>query len=1126
MKLINLFLVIIILYVTYKIIIYNENFNDSSNNDSSNNEIIDLSKKNIYGKNVFYGVDPDELETYNKLEYLDLSKNNLIIDNTGDKEKFKINEKLCFGDNCINKEKIELISGKVDAPKFYKDKKEIYYNHDCNKSKSGNNQCKIKTVDDLPTKICFVNDNKEQCLEYKDLEVLDGERAMKLSNNYIKPNKYEGYVKEPYIYENEIECNTDQKPAIDYDDKMYKRKDWRKIANSVYKRKCDGTEFMNKCKQQCMNQQIRECKSSYLKEPEFNVHGKLGDTEEEIEEQINVKCADLTGSIKVDADKQYSEYDDRYCMTRKNIEKGNGTEDDAKKACNNNDSCTSFTYNTDGNGKKKKGKGDYELHNANVKTLRYGINKKRKCFVTYTPSDTPKEYLKYDNKYCMTSKNIGSWKSGSVDDAKNNCNRNPECTSFTMNTYNATYKLHSANAQSLNVGNNDNRACYKSFIPVDRTNKYVGYNDKKCSGTKIASTETGDIDDAIKMCDSVDNCHSFTKTNTGFQMYKGIKGFKDSQGDKCYRISDDETVTIPTPVNTRSVNNTNPENKYYKINKDKKCLITNKSKNNPWKKGDKNDAIEDCNEADCDSFTIDKNVGNYKLHKSSDITKLNKVISNNSDCYEKIYDVKESQEKEKVPTTSSAETIKQSINDNYVMPYYIDFKKTARGIGGTKDQLLYKTAKHCSQSDGINSEVPKCDDCYKKAYYAYVEDQRNKLIKRRKIRDYALLIIVPGIWYAAGAAAGAAAAATAGIGGLAAPYIYMVASMAAATITTVVTIAAKSAELAYKDNLSNSKTATKRRNKWILDWLDDLSYFAPRKYPFYNNINTEYRASSVCRDIKDKSGEVNNNKGIPSKCYDPGTTTISNKGRMCPNTCKLTRKDMFDLKNTKKSVSLRKKFSGNSCKLDFTPGIKCITSSSKMDNTKQHGFYILPYSEKTDPNYTGYFIDKNNYNITNRLNKNAINMAAVSKGTIDGHRASHNGECGDKSTKLASDLFFCTGLGLKNHFKTEHDSRCNPILYYDKKLKEKVECESKLKKENTFIKDIDDKEPDLSECVIDELDTSDDSNKNSISASFDSENIKETNYFIKPALNSDGNLIKPSTYFHGHEHVHMKDVNK
>ena len=349
--------------------------------------------------------------------------------------------------------------------------------------------------------------------------------------------------------------------------------------------------------------------------------------------------------------------------------------------------------------------------------------------------------------------------------------------------------------------------------------------------------------------------------------------------------------------------------------------------------------------------------------------------------------------------------------------------------------------------------------------------------------------------------------------------------MAAATITTVVTIAAKSAELAYKDNLSNSKIATKRRNKWILDWLDDLSYFAPRKYPFYNNINTEYRASSVCRDIKDKS-ETIDTKGIPEKCYDSGTTTISNKGRMCPNTCKLTRKDMFDLKNTKKSVSLRKKFSGNSCKLDFTPGIKCITSSSKMDNTKQHGFYILPYSEKTDPNYTGYFIDKNNYNITNRLNKNAINMAAVSKGTIDDHRASHNGECGDKSTKLASDLFFCTGLGLKNHFKTEHDSRCNPILYYDKKLKEKVECESKLKKENTFIKDIDDKEPDLSECVIDELDTSDDSNKNSISASFDSGNIKETNYFIKPALNSDGNLIKPSTYFHGHEHVHMKDVNK
>ena len=194
MKLINLFLVIIILYVTYKIIIYNEHFNNK----------INLSNKNIYGKNVFYGVDPDDLESYNKLDHLDLSKHNLIIDNTGENNKFKINDKLCFGNNCINKEKIELISGELDAPKFYKDDKAIYYNHDCNKSKNKNSECKIKDVDDLPNKMCFVNGDKEQCLNYTDLEVLDGERAMKISNNKIKSEVYEGYVKEPYIYKNEI----------------------------------------------------------------------------------------------------------------------------------------------------------------------------------------------------------------------------------------------------------------------------------------------------------------------------------------------------------------------------------------------------------------------------------------------------------------------------------------------------------------------------------------------------------------------------------------------------------------------------------------------------------------------------------------------------------------------------------------------------------------------------------------------------------------------------------------------------------------------------------------------------------------------------------------------------------
>jgi len=1121
MALINLFLVIIILYVTYKIIIYNENFNTTEKPVK-----IDLTNKNIYGKNVFYGVDPDELENYNKIEQLDLSKNNLIIDNTKNTDKIKINDKLCFGNNCINKENIELISGKVDGPKFYKDGEQIYYNHDCNKSSSKNKDCKITDFDDLPDKMCFVNGNNEQCIQYSDLEVLDGERGMRLSNNYKNPEIQEGYVKPPIITdETQIRCITKQKPDHDYTDNMYNRSDWSEFGRYIYDKTCKGEEYMTKCKQQCVDQQIRECKRSYLMENSLN--GMMhGNTDAEKEKNINIKCSDTTNSIPSSKEKDYLVHENRYCMTNNNLhkgwlpEKGGATEKDAKKACDENVSCTAFTLK---DGKIDKDK-QYQLHDVNVNTLAKGVNPNRKCFVTYIPSASPKKYIEYNDKYCNTSNNIGiSWNSGTEEQAKDTCNNNSECTSFTYDKSKQKFMLHKANVHNLQIGNNSNRKCFKSFIPVDRTNTYSGYKGKKCSGVEIGSPVTyksdsltktnlqstsvfkpqkNKIEEAIKMCDSIDDCDSFTMNNNNYHMFKKQSGasMENSEHEICYRISNDDTI-VPN-VNTENID----DSQFYKVNEIKSCGIDTQQ-NTDWNEGGKDDAIKDCNESECNAFTLDTTNLKYKKHNVDDITKLVPQPLEERECYEQIHDVQQSPIKEPIPT-SIATNKKENIKGNYIMPYYIDFKKTGEGIAGSKDQLLYKTAKKCSQSDGINTSVPNCFNCHEDAYFTYIDIQEKKLEKRRKTRDYTIKTVIPGMAIASAYAVKVAAP----------NLILMAVVAAAAAIAMIAVLAGAEAALAgakksHRYNLGNTKIAQNRRNKWISQWLKSRSYFAPRKYPYYDNEKTEYIASNICRNIKDKSDEVNY-KGIPSKCYKTGTEIISNDGRKCPHTCKLTRRDIFDLK-----VNNR-----NNCHLNFNPKNTCLTTHVKNNKYKKHGHYILPYKEKTDENYKGYFIDKDNFNVTSRLNKNAINMAAITKGSNDDHRASHNGKCGDKSAQLASDLFFCTGFGLKNHYKSQYDYRCNHATYYEKQLAEKQKCEANLKRENTFIKDIDQEEPDLSPCEIDELEITDDYNELSIDPDYDAKNIKETNYFIKPALNENGELIQSNTYFHGHDHVHMNPI--
>ena len=180
MNLINILIIILILYLCYKIVVFNENTskNEGVYRENFSNENIDLSSKQVLlGRNLFVGVKQKEVEKYNTLKkdgknVLDLSKNNLVIKENKNNE-VKINQNICFDNFCINSKQMELIGGEIDAPNFRKNDKPVYYNHDSETKFS-----------DLPDKLCFKNKDEDTgetnftCLDYHDFEILNGERGI------------------------------------------------------------------------------------------------------------------------------------------------------------------------------------------------------------------------------------------------------------------------------------------------------------------------------------------------------------------------------------------------------------------------------------------------------------------------------------------------------------------------------------------------------------------------------------------------------------------------------------------------------------------------------------------------------------------------------------------------------------------------------------------------------------------------------------------------------------------------------------------------------------------------------------------------------------------------------------
>ena len=185
MKILNLFLIIIILYLIYKITFQSENFNDT----------IDLSDKNIINsKNIFMNVEESRIEEINKIPELDLSKNNLIIDNLFG-NKISITDKLCVGNYCIDNTKLKLLTGEIDGPQFYRKNKPVYYNHDCDIGVNNSNsfKCDIDKNIDYPDELCFNSlddkNNKKTCIDHNQFDVLKGIRGIKLKHVESQPPK-------------------------------------------------------------------------------------------------------------------------------------------------------------------------------------------------------------------------------------------------------------------------------------------------------------------------------------------------------------------------------------------------------------------------------------------------------------------------------------------------------------------------------------------------------------------------------------------------------------------------------------------------------------------------------------------------------------------------------------------------------------------------------------------------------------------------------------------------------------------------------------------------------------------------------------------------------------------------
>jgi hypothetical protein len=203
MRLLNIFLIFIILYLCYKIFNKQESFQIKLSND--NGKPLNMNfNKNLY---VNYDISNNDTQEIKKEGHIDLSKNNLIIKNTGS-NKVNINNKLCLGSYCLDKSQLNLISGKVDAPQFKsKNNKDIYYNHDCNITSSNpkHSACigdkEITSSAKLPHKLCFKStiDNKrvDTCIESDKFDILLGNRGIKLK--HLESNKNEDELSGPTV---------------------------------------------------------------------------------------------------------------------------------------------------------------------------------------------------------------------------------------------------------------------------------------------------------------------------------------------------------------------------------------------------------------------------------------------------------------------------------------------------------------------------------------------------------------------------------------------------------------------------------------------------------------------------------------------------------------------------------------------------------------------------------------------------------------------------------------------------------------------------------------------------------------------------------------------------------------
>ena len=723
MKVLNLFFIGIILYLCYKIFINNEQFQETTT--STTKPKIELSDHVvILSKNGFINTDKKKIEELNKIKELDFSKNNLYIDNRYD-NKLSIKENLCLGDYCINKDKMKLISGKINGPQFYKtsedgiEDKPVYYNHDCNLSSSNNKYCNIEKVNDLPNKLCF---------NYESDAITDNSKIEDDEEYYKKCVKSD---------EGQISMATEEKYNVKKDRKKCLGPKEFEILSGKRGIKLKHTNSNDKL----FSNNILKAQQDYIKRDKIGKFAK-------IEEKGKDKDGNEIYLLPVH-EKPIGNFDST-CEQKNNIDTGTIKwrlppvgDQEIGECCDINDHDNPSLYdnlslencgNPCDNGSEKK---------KNNKKTEYKI---KQCVRRFMSTDLGQQYVN-DNylEHATHSKNNPGSK------------ENDKCGGWELPPHNICYKFQIFNLDTEwdgiyikqpTIKLNDKPVYFK-----EDTKKYIFITkDNKWGGKKLESSlKIDDTNPEILSFSSNINyskwkkkennewdikCDSFSLCNfccpDGQSKKDCIDNFNTSDEGLEYNIKYYEktdsgnpghhTITCPWPANWKL-----PPTKK---NPNGLCCSKGIKREQCWETF-KNDNPDYVGKSNLKNISPGKYTpycsapANWRLPDNSCCPKgvkrrecWEQYLNNNPDYVED-----EEETAEDISQDEFKRIEDEYPNHKYLMPYYMDFRETGMDIESTKDQLLFKNNNECTHSKSLFEINPN----FNPRKYPYYKDAKSEI---------------------------------------------------------------------------------------------------------------------------------------------------------------------------------------------------------------------------------------------------------------------------------------------------------------------------------------------------------------------------------------------------------------